>query len=113
MPNAEKIFFNKYARKLHNDSQTPVYFQPVDTFSLTFEFIFNPIEVMLNLEQNLGGERPTSALKMTRAKTAPEIEVIQKKIDQKPAGEYKISPTKSAPKIPPGIDQKISQTFSI
>ena len=66
---------------------------------------FNPIEVMLNLEQNLGGERPTSALKLTRAKTAPEIEVKQNKISQEVTEEYEISPTKSAPKIPSGNDR--------
>ena len=97
-----KFLFHKYTRKLRKNTKTSEYFQPVDTFSLTFEFIFNPIKVMLNLEQNLGGERPTSALKLTRAKTAPEIEVKEKKIDQKPIEEYKISPTKSPPKIPSG-----------
>ena len=94
--------FYKYTHKLHKNTQTSEDVQPVDTFSLTFEFTFNPIKVMLNLEQNLGGERPTSALKLTRAKTAPEIEVKEKKIDQKPIEEYKISPTKSPPKIPSG-----------
>ena len=74
-------------------------------FPHTVLISFNPIKVMLNLEQNLGGERPTSALKLTRAKTAPEIEVKQNKISQKVTEEYEISQTKSAPKIPSGNDR--------
>ena len=64
-----------------------------------------PLKVMLNLEQKLGGERPSSAFKMTRAKTAPEIKVPQKKVVREISEDTQLSPTKSAPKIPSGNGQ--------